>query len=160
METIKRIFHPPKKPTNMNTKVFINLPVKDLEASRAFYAALGYTINEQFSNEQAACVVISEEIYVMLLTHPFFTGFTSKEIADSTRTTEVLNCLSADSREAVDALVSKARNAGGAVPRESQDMGFMYSHGFEDVDGHIWEVCYMDMEAVANGAMEHQASAN
>lgn len=144
----------------MNTKVFINLPVKDLEASRAFYTALGYTINEQFSNEQAACVVISEEIYVMLLTHPFFKGFTSKEIADSARTTEVLNCLSADSREAVDDLVSRARNAGGSVPRDAQDHGFMYGHGFEDLDGHIWEVTYMDMAAVASGAMEHQAAAN
>lgn len=138
----------------MNTKIFINLPVKDLEASRAFYTALGYTINEQFSNEMAACVVISEEIYVMILTHPFFKGFTNKEIADSTKTTEVLNCLSAESRDEVDELVRKARTAGGVIPREPQDMGFMYSHAFEDVDGHIWEVVYMDMEAVANGAME------
>ena len=144
----------------MNTKVFINLPVKNLEASKAFYTALGYTINEQFSNEQAACVVISEEIYVMLLTHPFYQGFTTKNIADSSNTSEVINCLSADSREDVDALVRKARNAGGAVPRQPQDLGFMYGHGFEDVDGHIWEVCYMDMAAVAQGAMEHQAAAN
>lgn len=144
----------------MNTKVFINLPVRDLEASKAFYTALGYTINQQFSNEQAACVIISDEIYVMLLTEPFFKGFTTKEIADSSKTSEMINCLSADSREAVDDLVRKARDAGGAVPRNPQDMGFMYGHGFEDLDGHIWEVMYMDMQAVANGAMEHQAAAN
>ena len=142
----------------MSTKIFVNLPVRDLEASKAFYTALGYTINEQFTNEQAASIVISEEIYVMLLTHPFFQGFTGKEIANASNTTEVINCLSADTREAVDDLVRKARNAGGAVPRQPQDYGFMYAHGFEDPDGHIWEVTYMDMEAVANGAMEQTAA--
>ena len=142
----------------MSTKIFVNLPVRDLEASKAFYTALGYTVNEQFSNEHAASIVISEEIYVMLLTHPFFKGFTQKDIADATKATEVINCLSADSREGVDELVRKARNAGGAIPREPQDMGFMYGHGFEDPDGHIWEVMYMDMEAVANGAMEHASA--
>ena len=144
----------------MNTKVFINLPVKNLEASRAFYQALGYTINEQFSNEHAACVVISEDIYVMILTHGFFQQFTSRGIADSTKTVEVLNCLSAESRAAVDDLARKATAAGGRIHRDPQDMGFMYSQSFEDVDGHIWEVCYMDMAAVANGAMEQAAAAN
>jgi predicted lactoylglutathione lyase len=142
----------------MSTKIFVNLPVRDLEASKAFYTALGYTVNEQFSNEQAASIVISEEIYVMLLTHPFFKGFTGKDMADASKTTEVINCLSAESRAGVDELVSRARDAGGAVPREPQDHGFMYGHGFEDPDGHIWEVMYMDMEAVANGAMEHAAA--
>jgi predicted lactoylglutathione lyase len=143
----------------MNTKIFINLPVKDVQASRAFYTALGYTINEQFSNEHAACVVISEEIYVMILTHEFFRQFTTKEIADS-KTVEVLNCLSSDSRAAVDELTRKANEAGGRTHRDPQDLGFMYSQSFEDLDGHIWEVCYMDMEAVANGAMEHSAATN
>jgi uncharacterized protein len=147
-----------KNQKNMSTKVFINLPVRDLEASKAFYTALGYTINEQFSNEQAASIVISDEIHVMLLTYPFFKGFTGKEIADAQKTTEVINCLSAESRTAVDELVQRARNAGGAIPRETQDYGFMYGHGFEDPDGHIWEVMYMDMEAVANGAMEQAAA--
>lgn len=143
----------------MNRKVFINLPVKNLEASRAFYQALGFTINEQFSNENAACVVITEDIYVMILTHEFFKTFTKKDIADTSKTTEVLNCLSAESREAVDELVSRATSAGGSLPREANDQGFMYDRAFEDLDGHTWEIIYMDMEAVANGAMEH-ASAN
>jgi predicted lactoylglutathione lyase len=138
----------------MNTQVFINLPVQDLEASRAFYTALGYSINEQFSNQDGACVVISDIIYVMLLTHPFFKTFINKEIADSAKTTEVINCLSAESRDAVRALAQKAVQAGGSVPRPPQDMGFMYNEAFEDLDGHLWEVVFMDMEAVANGAME------
>lgn len=144
----------------MNTQIFINLPVKNLEASKAFYAALGYTINEQFSNEQAACIMISNEIFVMILTHEFFKGFTGKPITDAANSTEVLNCLSAPSREAVDELVSKAKAAGGAIPREPQDHGWMYGHGFEDLDGHIWEVAFMDMEALAKGEMEHQPAAD
>ena len=143
----------------MRTQIFINLPVKNLEASKEFYTALGYTINEQFTNEQAACIVISEEIFVMILTHEFFKGFTGKAIADATNTTEVLNCLSAESRDAVDELVRKAVAAGGTAPRQPQDHGWMYGHGFEDLDGHIWEVGYMDMEALAAGAMESAEAA-
>lgn len=141
----------------MNTQVFINLPVKDLEASKAFYTALGYSINEQFSNQDGACIVVSDTIYLMLLTHPFFKTFINKEIADSSKTTEVINCLSAESREAVRALTQKAVQAGGSVPRQPQDLGFMYNEAFEDLDGHLWEVVFMDMEAVANGAMEQMA---
>ncbi|MCP4637792.1 MAG: VOC family protein [Methyloversatilis sp.] len=131
----------------MPQQIYINLPVKDLARARAFYSALGFTLNPQFSNDDAICMVVSDTIYLMLLTEPFFAGFTGKPIADATRTTEVLLCLSRDSRAAVDELVAKALAAGGAVPRPPQDYGFMYGHGFEDPDGHIWELSYMDMSA-------------
>lgn len=127
-----------------STKVFINLHVKDLDASKAFYEALGYSINLQFTNELASAIVISDDIYVMLLTEPFFKSFTTKEVADATKTTEVINSLSAESREAVDDVVRKAAAAGGRIYNEPRDHGWMYQHGFEDLDGHIWEYAYMD----------------
>ena len=132
----------------MSRKIFVNLPVDNMQRSRAFYEALGFSFNPQFTNEQGACMVVSDDIYVMLLVKPFFQTFTGKAIADASQTTEVLVCISADSRDEVDALVRKAKAAGGAVPRQPQDHGFMYGHGFEDPDGHIWEVAYMDMSAV------------
>lgn len=132
----------------MSTKIFINLPVKNLDASKAFYQALGYSINPQFTNEDAACIVISEDIYVMILTHAFFGNFTKKSIVDSSTNVEVLNCLSAESRAAVDHIVRKAEAAGGRTYAAPQDHGWMYQHGFEDLDGHIWEVAYMDMSQV------------
>ena len=131
----------------MHKQIFVNLPVNDLPKSRAFFEALGMTINPQFSNDQAACVVISEGIYTMLLVKDFFKGFTGKPIADATRTTEALVCLSCESRAEVDAVVAKALKAGGTAPRPPQDHGFMYGHGFEDLDGHIWELMYMDTSA-------------
>ncbi|MBI3532508.1 MAG: glyoxalase/bleomycin resistance/extradiol dioxygenase family protein [Curvibacter sp. PD_MW3] len=131
----------------MSQQIYVNLPVRDLARSRAFFGALGYSFNPQFSNEQGACMVISDDIYVMLLTEPFCQTFTSKPLADARKTTEVLICLSCASRAEVDQLVAKARAAGGTVPRASQDHGFMYQHGFEDLDGHIWELAYMDMAA-------------
>jgi predicted lactoylglutathione lyase len=131
----------------MNQQIYVNLPVRDLARSRAFFSALVYSFNPQFSNEQGACMVISDDIYVMLLTEPFCQTFTSKPLADARKTTEVLICLSCASRAEVDQLVAKARAAGGTVPRASQDHGFMYQHGFEDLDGHIWELAYMDMAA-------------
>ena len=127
----------------MSRKIFVNLPVTDLKRSMAFFAALGFVHNPAFTNEQAACIVISEEIYTMLLTHEFFKGFTGKPIADARSSTEALICLSCDSAQEVDALVKKALAAGGSAPRPAQDMGFMYSHGFEDPDGHIWELVHM-----------------
>ncbi len=139
----------------MSTQIFVNLPVKDLNVSRAFYAALGYSINEAFSNQDAACVVISNQIYVMLLTHPFMSQFTKKAIADATTSTEVINALSSESREAVQEMTRKAIEAGGKSARPTQDLGFMYSEAFEDPDGHIWELVFMDMDALAQGAMEH-----
>ncbi len=129
----------------MATQVFINLPVKDLEKSKAFFAQLGYTFNAQFTNENAACMVISDTIYTMLLTEPFFQGFTHKSIADAHTTKEVLICLSCESRVQVDDTIKKAIAAGGkAAPAEPIDHGFMYYHGFEDLDGHNWEIMFME----------------
>ncbi len=131
-----------------HAKIFVNLPIKDVQRSRAFFASLGYTFNEQFSNEQAFCMVISESIYVMMLVEPFFQTFTKKPVADATQRTEVLTCLSCTSRAEVDELVAKAVAAGGKAPVAPQDHGFMYGHGYEDLDGHQWELTYMDMSAV------------
>ncbi|MFO1340835.1 MAG: VOC family protein [Burkholderiaceae bacterium] len=127
----------------MPTQIFVNLPVKNVERSRAFFSALGYSFNPQFSNDSALCMIVSDTIYVMLLAEPFFQGFTAKPIADATKSTEVLVCLSCDSRAEVDALVAKALAAGGTAPRAPQDHDFMYGHGFEDLDGHVWELVYM-----------------
>jgi predicted lactoylglutathione lyase len=131
----------------MPQQIFVNLPVKDLERSKAFFTHLGYSVNPQFTNEQAACIVISDTIYAMLLVEPFFQTFTKKPVADAKASTEVLICLSCDSREHVDTLVTKALEAGGRTPMDKQDHGFMYGHGFEDLDGHQWELMYMDMSA-------------
>lgn len=131
----------------MTQQIFVNLPVKDLERSKAFFTHLGYSVNPQFTNEQAACIVISDTIYAMLLVEPFFQTFTKKPISDAKASTEVLLCLSCDSREQVDTLVAKALQAGGTTPMDKQDHGFMYGHGFEDLDGHQWELMYMDMSA-------------
>ena len=135
----------------MATKIFVNLPVKDLEKSKDFFGKLGYTFNPQFTNDKAACMVISEDIFTMLLVEPFFKTFIKKEIADASKSTEAIICLSADSREAVDDLVNKAVAAGGATPNDKQDQGAMYSWGFQDLDGHLWEVVYMDMAAMSQG---------
>lgn len=127
----------------MTQTIFINLPVESVERSRNFYTGLGFGCNEQFSNEQAVCVVVADNILVMLLAKPFFSGFTDKSIADAHATTEVLNCLGCESRERVDQLVKLAKQHGGTAHRDSKDQGFMYGHGFEDPDGHIWELVYM-----------------
>ena len=131
----------------MATKIFVNLPVQNVERSKAFYAALGYRNDARFTNEQAACMVVSEEIHVMLLHVDYFKTFTPKAIADASKSTEVLLCLSCESRAEVDAQVAKAVAAGGSTPTEAQDHGFMYQHGFQDPDGHMWELAYMDMNA-------------
>lgn len=128
----------------MKQQVFINLPVDDLNRAVHFFTQLGYTFNPQFTNDNATCMVVSDEIFVMLLVKPFFQTFTNKKIADAQQTTEVLICLSCENREQVDTLVRKAVVAGAKTPREPQDHGFMYSHGYEDLDGHIWELMYMD----------------
>jgi uncharacterized protein len=132
----------------MSKKIFINLPVKDLELSKAFYTGLGFTINLQFTNEKAACVVISEEIYVMILTEEFFKTFVpNKQISDATKNTEVLLALSADSKDAVNELADKALSSGGKEARPAEDHGFMFTRSFEDPDNHIWEIFWMDMSA-------------
>jgi uncharacterized protein len=132
----------------MPSKIFVNLPVRDLDRSKKFFDAIGFTINPQFTDETASCVVISEHIYVMLLTHKKAREFTSKDIADATRTTEVLIALSVDEKSDVDALFGRAVSAGGREARKPQDHGFMYEHAFEDPDGHIWEVFWMDPKAL------------
>ncbi len=127
----------------MHKQIFVNLPISDMQKSQAFFKSLGFTFNPQFTNDQGACMVVSDDIYVMLLVKPFFQGFTGKPIADATQSTEVLVALSCESRAEVDDLVTRAKAAGGTAPRQPQDHGFMYAHGFEDLDGHIWEVFYM-----------------
>ena len=128
--------------------IFVNLPVTDLARSTDFYEAVGATKNEQFSDHTAACMVFSDTIHAMLLTHDKFRQFTPKAIADARTTSEVLICVSADSRDEVDGLVRKAISAGGkGDPTPTQDFGFMYGRSYEDPDGHIWEVMWMDMEA-------------
>jgi len=135
----------------MSRQMFVNLPIKNMEKSQAFFKALGFGFNPQFTNEQGACMVVSEgHNYVMLLVEPFFQGFTKKPIADATKATEVLICLSCESREEVDSLVARALAAGGTAPNPVQDHGFMYGHGFTDLDGHVWEVMWMDPNAMPN----------
>lgn len=132
----------------MSTQIFVNLAVKDLTQSKAFFEKLGYGFNPQFTNEKAACMIISDTIYAMLLTEPFFKNFTSKEIIDAKKSTEVIVCLSAESREHVDEVVRKAVAAGGRIYNDPQDHGFMYGHGFEDLDGHQWEFAFMESNQV------------
>ena len=131
----------------MSRQIYVNLPIKNMERSKAFFGALGFSFNPQFTNEQGACMVITDTIYVMLLVEPFFQTFTKKQIADAGKTTEVLICLSCASRAEVDELVRKAIAAGASTPNAPQDHGFMYGHGFQDLDGHIWELMYMDPNA-------------
>lgn len=135
----------------MTTQIFVNLPVKNLPQSVAFFTALGFSFNPQFTDETATCMVVSDSIFVMLLTHEKFKGFTPKPIADATQSTEMLLCLSADNREKVDDIVRKAVAAGGSTYNAPQDHGFMYAHGFQDLDGHIWEFAYMDLSAFPAG---------
>ena len=131
----------------MARKIFVNLPVRNLGRSKAFFASLGFSFNPQFTNEQGACMVIDENhVYAMLLAEPFFQTFTKKPVSDG-KSTEVLVCLSCDSRAEVDDFVRKALAAGGRAPNPPQDHGFMYGHGFEDLDGHLWEVMWMDPAA-------------
>ncbi len=132
----------------MATKIFVNLPVKNLDKTKIFFAALGYTFNEQFTDENAACMIISETIFAMLLVEPFFKGFIDKDIVDATKSTEVLIALSTDSRAEVDDLVNKALAAGGTETRPAQDHGFMYTRSFNDLDGHIWEIFWMNPDHV------------
>jgi predicted lactoylglutathione lyase len=128
----------------MNKQIFVSLAVNDLEKSKTFYSALGYTFNPQFTNEQAASVVISEgSIYVMLATEAFLKTLTTKQLVNAREATGALIALSCESREEVDGLVAKAVAAGGKALGEPQDHGFMYDHSFEDLDGHGWGLFYM-----------------
>ena len=128
----------------MATQIFVNLPVKDLPRSVAFFTRLGFTFNPRFTDHNATCMIVGENIFVMLLVESFFKTFTKKALCDATRSTEVLVCLSCESRAQVDERVAQALAAGGAAPNEAKDHGFMYQHGFEDLDGHLWELIYME----------------
>lgn len=130
----------------MARQIYVNLPVSDLDRSRQFFTALGFGFDPKFSNENAACMRVGENIFVMLLVEHYFKTFINKTICDAHQSTEVLICLSCESREEVDDLVARAVAAGGKVPRDPQDFGFMYGHAFEDLDGHIWELVYMEVE--------------
>lgn len=138
--------------------IFVNLPVSDLKRATTFYEAIGARKNEQFCDDTASCMVFSDTIHVMLLTHDKFRQFTPKKIADARTTSEVLICISADSRAAVDDMVDKAEPGGKLDPSPKQDCGFMYGRSFEDPDGHIWEVMWMDM-AAATAAMAGRETA-
>lgn len=132
----------------MSTSVFINLPVKDLKRTIAFYTALGFKFDERFTNDDAAGMIISEgHSYAMLLRQDYFKTFIKNEIADPNKVTQVLVAIGCESRDAVDAIVRKAVDAGGRDAREPQDMGFMYGRAFADPDGHVWEPCWMDPTA-------------
>jgi uncharacterized protein len=131
----------------MLRQIFVNLPIKDMARSQAFFKALGLSFNPRFTNEQGACLEIAPNIFAMLLVEPFFQGFTQLPIADAKKTTEVLIALSVDSRAEVDELVAKAVAAGATTPNAPQDHGFMFQHGFADLDGHQWEVFWMDESA-------------
>jgi uncharacterized protein len=140
------------KGAKVDRKIFVNLPVKNLQQSMTFFAKLGFTFNKQFTDETGACMIVSPDIYAMLLTQNKFKTFTPKQICDATKSTEVLVCLSAGSREEVDEIVGKAVAAGGTTYNEPQDYGFMYGHGFQDLDGHIWELAYMEPSAIKEQA--------
>lgn len=129
----------------MSTKIFVNLPVKDLDRSRDFFTKLGFAFNPEFSDSNAACLIIGDDIYAMLLTEPFFRNFTKKQIADSTTTTECITALGVDSREEVDRLVEAALASGGSASNETMEEGPMYGRSFQDPDGHLWEVIHMDL---------------
>ena len=133
----------------MAAQIFVNLPVKNLDKSVEFFTALGYTFNPQFTDKNATCMIVTaDHIYVMLLVEAFFKTFTPKPIADAAKSTEVLVCLSCESRDQVDDMVRKAVAAGGTTPMKPQDHGFMYQHGYQDLDGHLWELIYMNPDAV------------
>ncbi len=129
----------------MAKQIYVNIPVKDLDRAIAFYTHLGFTFNAQFTNNDATCMVVSENIMVMLLREDFFQKFTPKPIAEAQKTTEVIICISAENREEVDRYVRLAIEAGGKALMPVQDHGFMYGHGFEDLDGHLWEISYMEL---------------
>lgn len=129
---------------NAATMIFVNLPVKDLNASVAFFTKLGFEFDPQFTDENATCMIVNEHAFVMLLVEGFFKTFTNKDVCDAATRTEAILALSADSREAVDDLVDKALAAGGSAASEPMDEGLMYGRSFQDLDGHLWEVIYMD----------------
>ena len=134
----------------MTTKIFVNLPVKDLNKTIEFFTKLGFKFNPQFTDENATCMIVGEDIFVMLLVETFFKTFTRKEICDTSKNTEVIVALSVEGREKVDQMINKAIESGGRESREPQDHGWMYGRSFEDINGHLCEVIYMDENAAKN----------
>ncbi len=135
----------------MANQIYVNLPVKNLDQSVKFFTALGFKFNPQFTDEKATCMIVSDDIYVMLLVESFFKTFTPNPICDAKKSTEVLLCLSSESRQKVDEMVGKAVAAGATTPKQPMDHGFMYQHGFQDLDGHLWELMHMDVSAMPKG---------
>ena len=133
----------------MATKIFVNLPIKDLNKTVEFFTKLGFTFNPQFTDENATCMIIGENIFIMFLVEKFFKTFTKKEICDATKDAEVIVALSAESREKVDQVIGMVIEAGGMESREPQDHGWMYGRSFQDIDGHLWEIIHMDEMAHA-----------
>ena len=144
----------------MTTNIFVNLPTSDLDRAKAFYSGLGWSIEPNFTDENAACIVIADNIYLMVLTREFFATFTDKPIADPHTSAQVETALSRDSREEVDALLEKVLASGGAEPRPAQDYGFMYARDFEDPDGNHFSALYMDPKAVEMGPEAFMAEQN
>jgi uncharacterized protein len=143
---------------NTGRKIFVNLAVADLKRTKAFFSALGFDYNPKFTDDKAACMIISDDAYVMLLAEPFFKTFTTRQVCDTSRQTEVLIALSCDSRKKVDELARKAADAGGRDAMPPQDHGFMYGRSFYDPDGHHWEVIWMDPKAVELGPEAYMTS--
>ena len=141
----------------MSRLLFLNLPVADIAASRAFFATLGFEFNEKFCDEGAACMVVSDQAFVMLLQRDRFADFVTKPVADATEATALTACISAESREEVDSLFAAAEAAGAGPVKEPQDYGFMYQRSFHDLDGHHWEIAWMDPVAVEKGPAEFAA---
>jgi len=132
----------------MKTKIFVNLPIKDLNKSVTFFTKLGFSFDPQFTDENATCMIIGEDMFIMLLVEKFFKSFTKKDVCDTSKNTEAIVALSVESREKVDQMIEKAIEAGGSEPREKQDHGWMYGRSFEDIDGHLWEVFFMEESAI------------
>lgn len=132
----------------MVQQIFVNLPVKDLKKTREFFSKLGFAFNEQFSNDEAASMILGENIYAMLLVEPFFKSFHNKEIGDATKTAQMINAIALESRAKVDEMVDAALASGGSFVKDPQDHGWMYGRSFADINGHQWEVLYMDETAV------------
>ncbi len=144
----------------MRTQIFVNLPVKDLNRTVEFFKRLGFTFNPQFTDENATCMIINDNIFVMLLVEKFFKTFTKKEICDTTKDTEVIIALSTESREKVDEMMQNVFEAGGKESKEPQDHGWMYGRSFQDINGHLWEIIYMDEKALKNNELQGQTKSS
>lgn len=144
----------------MTTQIFVNLPVKDLSRTVEFFKKLGFAFNPQFTDENATCMIINDNIFVMLLVEKFFKTFTKKEICDTTKDTEVIIALSTESREKVDEMMQNVFEAGGKESREPQDHGWMYGRSFQDINGHLWEIIYMDEKALKNNELQGQTKSS